>query len=183
MGLIDLFCLSQEFKKTLARCRPRLYRVAYAWTRNASLADDLTQETLAKAWQKGAQLREPQAQEAWLFSILANCYRDHFRRLRETEDIDELDLALDSSPETEHMQHETVHKVRAAIARLPEPQRQVVILVDLEGFSYVEVSQILEIPSGTVMSRLSRARAALKAMLLTELAPAQVRQETIRRIK
>lgn len=183
MGLISLFCRSQEFKKTLERCRPRLYRVAYAWTRNAALADDLAQETLTKAWQKGAQLRDPQSQEAWLFSILANCYRDHFRRHREMDDIDELELPVETSPESENIQHETVRKVRTAIARLPEGQRQVITLVDLEGFSYVEVAQILAIPSGTVMSRLSRARTALKALLLAELAPAKTGQGPIRRIK
>lgn len=183
MGIFNLFCGSQEFKNTLTTCRPRLYRVAYSWTHSAALADDLVQETLTKAWQKHAQLRELQSQEAWLFSILANCYRDHFRRYREMDDVDELEIAGDASPENEHQQTEIVHKVRTAIARLPEGQRQVVTLVDLEGFSYVEVAQILAIPSGTVMSRLSRARTALKDMLLTDFEPSKTSQGTMRRIK
>lgn len=183
MGLFNLFCGSQQFKRTLADCRPRLYRVAYSWTHSAALADDLVQETLIKAWQKQAQLRELQSQAAWLFSILANCYRDHFRRHREMDDVDEIEIAGDASPESAHQQAEIVHKVRAAIARLPEGQRQVVTLVDLEGFSYIEVAQILAIPSGTVMSRLSRARTALKGLLLTDFEWGNASPGTIRRIK
>lgn len=183
MGLLSRFRGSHEFKQALEQSRPRLYRVAYAWTHQSALADDLVQETLTKAWQNGAQLRDLQSQEAWLFSILANCYRDHFRRYREMEDIDELELPVDVSPESENIQNETVRKVRQAIAKLPEGQRQVVTLVDIEGFSYVEVAQILAIPSGTVMSRLSRARTALKDMLLTDFQTNHTGQGTIRRVK
>lgn len=183
MGLLNVFCRSREFRETLERARPRLYRVAYAWCHNRALADDLVQDTLTKALQRADQLREPAAQEAWLFSILANCYRDHFRRERDTVDIDDVELPHERSPEFEHQEHEIVRKVRAAIATLSEGQRQVVTLVDLEGFSYVEVAQILNIPSGTVMSRLARARAALKETLIAEAEPARMGQGTIRRIK
>lgn len=184
MGLLSLLYRSHEFKQVLAQARPRLYRVAYAWTHSGALADDLVQETLTKAWQKAGQLRDPQAQEAWLFSILANCYRDHFRRYRDMDDIDDVEIPIEASPESENIQNEIVHKVRTAIAKLPQGQRQVITLVDLEGFSYVEVAQILAIPSGTVMSRLSRARVALKEMLLTDFEPVkQHLQATVRRIK
>ncbi len=182
MRISDIFCHSREFKQILETSRPRLYRVAYSWTHDAALADDLVQETLTKAWQKYDQLRDPKAQQAWLFSILTNCFRDHYRRYRETEDIDEMDIACDHCLETEQMRSELVGQVRKAIAKLPEGQRQVVTLVDLEGFSYIEVSSILGIPSGTVMSRLCRARAALKAMLLPELMAAQ-QGPKIRRVK
>lgn len=182
MRLSDIFCRSREFKKTLETSRARLYRVAYAWTHDAALADDLVQETLVKAWQKSDQLRDPKAQEAWLFSILTNCFRDHHRRQRETEDIDEMEIACDHCLETEQIRSELVMRVRQAISRLPEGQRQVVTLVDLEGFSYTEVSSILGIPSGTVMSRLCRARGALKSMLLPELT-ASHQGARIRRVK
>ncbi|MDA8120431.1 MAG: RNA polymerase sigma factor [Gammaproteobacteria bacterium] len=172
MGIRQLLCRSREFKKTLEASRPRLYRIAYAWTHNPSLADDLVQETLTKAWQKHDQLRDPGAEEAWLFSIMTNCFRDHHRREREAEDIDDMDIACDHCLETEHLRSELAARVRAAIARLPQGQRQVVTLVDLEGFSYNEVSSILGIPGGTVMSRLCRARAALKALLLPDMAAA-----------
>jgi RNA polymerase sigma-70 factor (ECF subfamily) len=168
-GLESFFCRCQNDEKELERCRSRLYRVAYAWTHNPSRADDLIQETLTKAWQKRSQLRDGSAGEAWLFSILANCHQDHFRRSRETVEIDSVKLVDEATPESENSEYEIVGRVRAAVAKLPEGQRQVVALVDLEGFRYEEVASILRIPVGTVMSRLCRARNALKARLLNEL--------------
>ena len=168
MDLLDFFLRSREAQRSLQEARTRLYRLAYAWCRSAALADDLVQETLTKALNKSAQLRDPKARDAWLFAILANCYRDHFRRSREMDDIDDVEISSESTPETETSRNEIVGKVRSAIARLPTGQRQVVTLVDLEGFSYVEVAQILEVPIGTVMSRLCRARSAMKTLLRTE---------------
>jgi RNA polymerase sigma-70 factor (ECF subfamily) len=168
MDILDFFLRSREAQRALVEARSRLYRVAYSWCHNPALADDLVQETLTKALRKSSQLRDPKARDAWLFSIMANCYRDHFRKQRETDDIDELEISLDVTPESESGRSEIIGKVRAAIGRLPQGQRQVVTLVDIEGFSYVEVAQILEVPIGTVMSRLCRARAAMKDMLLPE---------------
>ncbi|MHB1585818.1 MAG: RNA polymerase sigma factor [Acidiferrobacteraceae bacterium] len=170
MGILDLICRPIEFRRNLERARPRLYRLAYSWCRNTSVADDVVQETMIKALRHQRQLRDPQAMDAWLFSILANCYRDHFRRHRDEEDIDEMDLPGDITPETEHAQNQVVRMVRAAIGRLPEGQRQVLTLVDLEGLSYEEVATVLSIPTGTVMSRLCRGRRLLKQLLLPVLA-------------
>lgn len=166
--MLGLFRRTKEARKQLELQRAKLYRVAYSWCRNPALADDLVQETLTKALQKSSQLRDPNAGQAWLFTILNNCFRDHFRRLRETDDIDNVTLISESSPEDDNVRLETVQKVRNAIARLSQGKRQVVTLVDLEGFSYVEVANILSIPVGTVMSRLCRARNELKSELLTE---------------
>ncbi|MDA8389354.1 MAG: RNA polymerase sigma factor [Gammaproteobacteria bacterium] len=182
MRFSELFCRSLEFRKTLEASRPRLYRVAYAWTHDAALADDLVQETLTKAWQKHTQLRDDRAQEAWLFSILTNCFRDNYRRHRETEDIDEIEVASEQNIEAEQIQSELIGRIRSAIGRLPTGQRQVVTLVDLEGFSYIQVSSILGVPCGTVMSRLCRARATLKNALLAEF-EAAAPERRIRRIK
>jgi RNA polymerase sigma-70 factor (ECF subfamily) len=99
------------------------------------------------------------------------------------EDIDELEISHDTTPESESSRTEIVGLVRTAIARLPEGQRQVVTLVDLEGFSYVQVSQILDVPIGTVMSRLCRARNAMKTMLLPEMQQNPAMSRGIRRIK
>lgn len=182
--ILDYFLRTREAQRALQQARARLYRVAYAWCHNAALADDLVQETLAKALQKSAQLRDPKARDAWLFAILANCFRDHFRRQRDMDDIDEVEISIETTPESESSRAQIVGMVRTAIARLPEGQRQVVTLVDLEGFSYAEVAQILEVPVGTVMSRLCRARSAMKTMLLPEFqkSPDAVLRE-IRRIK
>jgi RNA polymerase sigma-70 factor (ECF subfamily) len=184
MAVFDLFSRSRTAREKLEQQRSRLYRVAYAWTHNPSLADDLVQETLTKAWQKSAQLRDPGAGEAWLFSILANCHQDHIRRSRETAGIDDANLVDESTPESHKTEREIVERVRAAIGKLPTGQRQVVTLVDLEGFSYMEVANILRVPIGTVMSRLCRARNELKRRLLTDSgAHVVTRQQTIRRIK
>jgi RNA polymerase sigma-70 factor (ECF subfamily) len=100
-----------------------------------------------------------------LFNILHNCWVDHCRRDRRIEDIDDLrdDLALATEPASERC--DIIARVRAAIARLPDGQREVVSLVDIEGFSYAEVAMILQIPTGTVTSRISRAREALRREL------------------
>jgi len=184
--MVDVFNLfrSRHARPLLEAHRARLYRIAYAWTRSQALADDLVQETLTKALVKAGQLRDPKASEAWLYSILSNCYRDHFRRLRETEDVDAIELVSDADPEQQSSQRQLIDKVRSVMMRLPEGQRQVVSLVDIEGFSYVEVAEILSIPIGTVMSRLCRARAALKEQLLPELqAQADAKEPRLRRVK
>ena len=184
MDILNLFSRSRETRATLEQSRMRLYRMAYAWCHSAALADDLVQETLTKAIQKSFQLRDPQARDAWLFSILTNCYRDHFRRQRDMEDIDDMDLPHDSTPESENSSQQIVSKVRMAIAKLPQGQRQVITLIDIEGFSYMEVATILDIPIGTVMSRLCRARIAIKALLLREFGEQAASQgNNLRRIK
>jgi RNA polymerase sigma-70 factor (ECF subfamily) len=183
MGVFCFLGRSREDRARLEQHRLRLYRIAYAWTHNSALADDLVQETLAKALQRFGQLRDPSAGEAWLYTILSNCYNDHFRRLHVTEEIDNNTLIHDLTPEKESSQQEIVHKVRLAIAKLAEGQRQVVTLVDIQGLSYMEVAQVLNVPVGTVMSRLCRARDALKG-LLDDLAPKTGAEESkIRRIK
>jgi len=185
MKILSLFCGANAFQEQLEQIRPKLYRVAFSWSHNAALADDLVQETLIKALKNSGQLRDPALFNSWLFSILTNCWRDHFRQHREMEDIDELEdyrCAHETTPEDEHTQSQLVSRVRDAVAKLPVGQRQVLTLVDLEEFPYIEVAAILAIPVGTVMSRLCRARQALKT-LLKELAPQQPAQVgQIRRI-
>ena len=185
MKIFSLLC-RDDLQEQLEQIRPKLYRTAYSWSHNAALADDLVQETLIKALQNAGQLRKRESLNGWLFTILANCWRDHFRQYREMEDIDELEdhrCINELTPEDEHAQSQLVCRVRNAVAKLPLGQRQVLTLVDLEEFSYVEVSTILNIPIGTVMSRLCRARQALKTQL-NELAPQQMAKVSrIRRIQ
>lgn len=185
VDVFQFFHRSREARQRLEQHRAKLYRIAYAWTHSRALADDLVQETLTKALTKSEQLRDPAAAEAWLYSILTNCFRDHFRRTRETEDIEEIDLPVETTPESESSQQQVVTRVRAAIAQLPDSQRQVVTLVDIEGFSYVEVAKTLDIPIGTVMSRLCRARGTLKELLLDNASNREtaLQPHRIRRIK
>ncbi|GMQ91244.1 MAG: sigma-70 family RNA polymerase sigma factor [Gammaproteobacteria bacterium] len=182
MDVLNFFCRTREGKKRLEERRSRLFRIAYSWSHNAALADDLVQETLTKAMQKSSQLRDQKAGDAWLFTVMSNCYRDHFRRSKPTDEFEEGDLINEQTPETETSRHQIIKHVRAAIAALVEGQRQVITLVDLEGFSYVEVAEILNVPIGTVMSRLCRARRALKERILhdskknTEVAESRIRR-------
>lgn len=168
---------SKQFRRQLEESRERLYRVAYSWCHDAYLADDLVQQTLIKGLERSHQLRDDSVLDTWLFRILTNCWRDHFRRQRETVDIDEVDHWHEQTPEREHRRSELVDRVRGAIGTLPQAQREVVTLVDLGGLSYTEVAEVLEIPIGTVMSRLCRARRALKDHLF-DLNPG--REETDR---
>ncbi len=164
--------------------RPRLYRMAYAWCHDADLAEDLTQEAITKALARCGQLREIESLGAWLFAILNNCWRDHLRTRQELSDIDELDdvvLDLAPGPEGLYESRQTTDRVRAAVASLPIAQRQVITLVDLEEYSYAEVARILDVPVGTVMSRLSRARQALRERLLAQETGGRLGQ--LRRVK
>lgn len=168
MSLLAFIGRTRQFEEKLAQSRPRLLRLAQSWCRSRAVADDLVQETLAKALRQHGQLRDAEALHGWLCSILANCWHDHLRShkdMGDLEDVPEEQLQADGSPEADYLQGEVVRRVRRAVAELPEGQREVITLVDLEEFSYAEVAAILEIPLGTVMSRLSRARSALKEKL------------------
>lgn len=165
--------------------RPVLYRIAYAWCHDPALADDLVQETLAKAWARRSQLREEAALKAWLVSIMNHCWLDHLRSRREFDDIEPLQEEIESTADTPEVccnREQVIACVRAAVARLPMGQRQVLTLVDLEEFGYADVADILAIPVGTVMSRLSRARASLKLML-DQAAKQHGAQPALRRVK
>jgi RNA polymerase sigma-70 factor, ECF subfamily len=168
VGLLHFIGRSRQFEEKVAESRPRLWRLALSWCRNRALADDLVQDALTKGLKNHGQLRDEHALHAWLCGILANCWHDHLRGHRDMDDVAEIEeflLISDGSPEAECLQSEVVRRVRQAVGALPVAQREVVTLVDLEEFSYAEVAAILEIPMGTVMSRLSRARGTLKESL------------------
>jgi RNA polymerase sigma-70 factor (ECF subfamily) len=145
---------------------PRLRRYARALARDLAAADDLVQDCLARAlgklhlWQEGTDLR------AWLFTILHNQYVNQVRRaVREGAAV--------GLSETEPMLTRAPHQgsslelrdLERAIAKLPEEQRSVILLVGLEGMRYEEVAEVLDVPVGTVRSRLSRGREALRRLM------------------
>jgi RNA polymerase sigma-70 factor (ECF subfamily) len=166
MKAIARISQKRVFRKILSRNRDRLYRIAYSWTHDPALADDLVQQALYKALKSQKQLRDPAAVEVWLFRILSNCLKDHYRKRREILAEDKFIEIERWTPEHDAEEMQMVQKVRNAVRSLPLPQCQVVTLVDLEGFAYATVAQILDIPVGTVMSRLCRARRALRSRLL-----------------
>ncbi|MBI1424042.1 MAG: sigma-70 family RNA polymerase sigma factor [Gammaproteobacteria bacterium] len=160
-----LFGRTKHFREALEANWHRLYRVAYSWTHEPFIAHDLVQETIARALQHKDKITDLSALEIWSFKVMANCWRDHLRRRKDSFDITEVQLIDTNTPES-HIEHtHLVTRVRDAIARLNQDQRQVITLISLQGFSYEEVARILDIPVGTVMSRVCRARQNLKQML------------------
>ena len=170
-------------QKELEQRRELLYQLAFSWCHEPALADDLVQNTMVKALRNGKQLRDPGAVKAWLVRILSNCWYDHLRSRRNVTDIDELSGEYEPRTEDTNERQDMIDRVRQMIAALPDGQRQVITLVDLAGFSYAEIAETLDIPIGTVMSRICRARKALK-IALAEYDPRHdlVRAE-IRRVK
>jgi len=167
MTMITRFLMG-PLRPGIEALRPVLYRIAYAWSHDPALADDLVQETLAKSWVRRAQLRDETALKAWMVAIMNHCWLDFLRSRRDFDDVDDWQDTLESGADTPEAccnREQVIACVRAAVARLPMGQRQVLTLVDLEEFSYAEVAGILDIPVGTVMSRLSRARISLKNLL------------------
>ena len=168
MGIEMLFGRNPALRREIEQSRDMLGRMAYAWCHDRALADDLSQAAVEKGLRACGQLRDPAKVRAWLLQILANCLRDHLRERRDFVDIDDVSesvLASGATPEEASASAQLVGRVRAAVAGLPLGQRQVVTLVDLEACSYTEAAEVLGIPIGTVMSRLCRARRALRETL------------------
>lgn len=144
---------------------PALRRYAHALTRDRTSADDLVQDCLERALTHWHHRRDAEALRPWLFSILRNGYLNSIRGERRRG----LALALDDVAEPavapEQGDGLAVGDILAALDRLPEEQRSLVLLVGVEEFSYAEAAEALAIPQGTVMSRLSRARRRLRALL------------------
>ena len=149
----------------LADEQPRLQRMAYSWTHDMDIADEIVQETMIKAIKHIDSLKDFRAVDGWMFRVLSNCFYDHCRRQKDTIDIDDCVLVDDHTPDSLNDRDEMLNDVRSAIAQLPVKHRQVITLVDLESLSYLEVAEILQVPIGTVMSRLNRARKNLKELL------------------
>lgn len=156
-----------------------LYSTALRMTRNSADAQDLVQETYLKAYRSFATFDEGTNLRAWLFRILTNTfinnYRAKQRRPQETElnDVEDLFLyrrlpqlaQMSNSAEDQLMDMFTTAEVREAMENLPESFLLPVLLSDVEQFSYKEIAEILDIPIGTVMSRLHRGRKALQEAL------------------
>ncbi len=156
-----------DFDGGLTQCLPRLRRFAHALSRNRADADDLTQMTIERALRSRGQWRPGTRLDSWLYRIMRNLWidtaRSRARRTRvEAEDSGE-DIGFDPRPGIEAAVD--LDKAMAAMARLPDEQREVVALILIEGFGYKETAELLEMPIGTVSSRLARGRIALLQML------------------
>jgi RNA polymerase sigma-70 factor (ECF subfamily) len=143
----------------------RLYGTAYRMTRNAHDAEDLVQETFLRAYRSFDRYTPGSNIRAWLYTILHRVRTDAVRRLaRRPEAVELLEDTLAVPPPQDELARGR-EDVAPALARLPELFRVAVLLRDIEEFSYQEIAQILEVPIGTVMSRIYRGRALLRQAL------------------
>lgn len=155
-------------RRQLVDLIPRLRRFARVLAGNMADADDVVQATLEKAMRNSDQWQEDTRLDRWVFAIARNVWIDNRRLAANRNTHDDISEMLDLSGDdgTTLVEHRSMqHAVREAIAQLPEEQRVLVGIVILEGFSYREAAETLDVPIGTVMSRLSRAKAALAESL------------------
>ncbi len=160
---------------------PQLYSAALRMTRRPADAEDLVQETYLRAYRGFGGFEQGTNLKAWLYRILTNTFINSYRAKQRRPDESELDesedlylyrrlggleaAAMGRSAEDELMDWFTDAEVKSAMEALPESFRLAVILADIEGFSYKEIAEILDIPIGTVMSRLHRGRKSLQKQL------------------
>ncbi|MBN2647174.1 MAG: RNA polymerase sigma factor [Thiotrichales bacterium] len=148
---------------------PALYRLAYAWCHQPTLAQDLVQETLLKALETPQDWMQKTHLKAWLIKIMRNQFLDGVRQQQRWEWADVAEIDQQSCVpccQTQLEEKLRCEQLYLALARLPFIQREVILLADLQGFSYQEIAQIVEVPVGTVMSRLARGREQLKQQLM-----------------
>ena len=152
-----------DFHALLEPQIPRLRRYSRALTRDTQRADDLVQDTLVRAlmiqdrWEPGTNLR------AWLFTLMHNQYVNNVRRAnREAGTIDIDDVSSSLVATTDPTASRQLYELEHALGQLAAEQREVILLVGLEGFSYEDAAKVLAVPVGTVRSRLSRGRESLR---------------------
>jgi len=171
----------EQFTTDAMQYAPQLFSTALRMTRSRSDAEDLVQETYIKGWRSFHTFQEGTNLRAWLFRIMTNTYINKYNAKKrkgtevELDDVEELFLykrlgsidqsQLSSSAEDQMLELFTDDEVKNALEELPEDFRVPVLLSDVDGFSYKEISEMLEIPIGTVMSRLHRGRKAMQKML------------------
>lgn len=172
-----------QFADQAMEYMPNLYSAALRMTRNPSDAEDLVQETYLRAYRSFGTFEEGTNLRAWLYRILTNAFINSYRAKKrrpeqaDIEDVEDLYLyrrvgestisgELGRSAEDELLEHFTEAELKQAIEALPEQFRLAVLLSDVEGFSYKEIADILDVPIGTVMSRLHRGRRSLQRALV-----------------
>lgn len=160
--------MADRIEQELIVMLPRLRRFAYGLVGNMDEADDLLQEACAKAIENATSWAQGTRLDSWMYRIIQNTWKDSRRRnnvrARNSEKLQHhMDQQVDA--ETQIEDRMTLDKVRLAMDQLPDDQRVIVTMTCLEGVSYKQAAEILDLPIGTVMSRLSRGRRALQKML------------------
>ncbi len=156
----------QAFGLLVTRYQDRVLGVVYRMCGDLQLAEDATQEAFIRAWEQ-LPCYEPRAPfQSWLYRIAINRALDMLRRERGSVDIETVSLPENSTGPEQHAENIALaEQVRQAVLRLPEASRAVIILREYEGLTYQEISAALDIPVGTVMSRLNYARTKLREIL------------------
>jgi RNA polymerase sigma-70 factor (ECF subfamily) len=160
--------LSPDLQAGILKAIPRLRAFATSLTGNVDKADDLVQEALVRGLSHIEQFKPGSNVQAWLFTILRNQFHTAYRkRRREVADPDGMIAARRSTP-PEQGGHLDLEQLKVALSKLPVDQREALLLVTLEGFSYKEAAEICGAQIGTIKSRISRARASLTELLGVE---------------
>lgn len=155
----------QTFLDEIEGCVPALRRYARALTRDADRADDLVQDCIERAIRKRRLWSPTGPLRSWLFRMLLNLYRNDIRSIRRRGDQIPLDdMTAEPSTPAPQPGRIALAEIARAVEKLPLEQREALLLVVLEGMSYQEAAGIIGVPTGTLMSRLGRARAALRNM-------------------
>ena len=154
--------LQQQFEECVQQCADSLYRVAYRLTGNRTLALELVQETYLNAWKSLPNLKDSNKMRSWLFAIMRNQFSKLLHKeKRNAQTIEQID-SISAPPESDN---DTTDRVQTALQSLDDIHRLPVPLVSLEGMSVEEAAGILDVPRGTVLSRLHRGRSKLKEIL------------------
>lgn len=161
----------QTVRTGLPAIVPRMRRMARALAGHPADADDLVQVALERALARADQWRPDDRLDAWVFAILRNAWLDELRSRSRRDRVFVDEAAGERVGVDSVAQHAEAVSVAEALARLPEDQREVVALVMVEGLAYREAAELLDVPIGTVTSRLARARAALQSLLREEPSP------------
>lgn len=157
--------ISQQFRDQIIAAIPGLRAFGLSLTARSDRADDLVQETLMKAWKHHDSFEAGTNMKAWLYTILRNEFYTQLRkRKREVEDADGY-YSSKVAVHAEQEGHLDMADLRVALAKLPEDQREAIILVGASGFSYEEAADICTVAVGTIKSRVNRARARLADLL------------------
>jgi RNA polymerase sigma-70 factor (ECF subfamily) len=156
----------QAFGELVYHYRESVINVVYRMCGDANLAEDAAQEAFIRAWQNLPRYQPRSSFRNWLYRIATNVALDVLRRERETVDIEDIPLIASSiNPEAAVERSERAERVRQAVLALAPASRAVLILREYEALSYKEIAETLDIPTGTVMSRLNYARTQLREML------------------
>jgi RNA polymerase sigma-70 factor, ECF subfamily len=157
--------ISKKFRDQVISAIPSLRAFGLSLTARADRADDLVQETLMKAWKHYDSFEPDSNMKAWLYTILRNEFYTQLRkRKREVEDADGF-YSNNVAVHAEQQGHLDLADLRAALAKLPDDQREAVILVGASGFSYEEAAEICKVAVGTIKSRVNRGRAKLAELM------------------